>query len=206
MGFLFVLKTKHERIINDFKNNNKILNDERKRLSEKNIELQKEIRQLRNVIESNVADIVIMKEEFSKQIMTKDEMIAKYDKDINKLVAENDKLLKTHISEVRQRKSKKYKEMEKLIKELEKTNIELTNELERKNENKCACECEKDTTIKESNVEIHKTPTNKEIITEVGKAVEIVLCDGAIGADGKISRPIKYKAENKRNNNRKGRK
>jgi uncharacterized coiled-coil protein SlyX len=113
MKFLFVSIKKHERIVEDFKKNNKIINEERQRVTEKNIELQKEVKQLKEDIK-----------QLKKNLAIRDELVAENDKIIDNLVKENDKFkkerdnaIRIQRSETRTRKSKKYKEMESIIKE-----------------------------------------------------------------------------------------
>lgn len=147
MKMFIMLRRTHERIVEDFKNNNKIINDERKRISDKNIELQKEIKKLQ------------------EDIKTKDEMIERYDKTINIITVERDNAIRIQRSETRTRKSKKYKEMEKLIETVKKVNEELVDDLDRTRkelddvltkrlqaEKECNCNCDHDENIEEITV------------------------------------------------------
>lgn len=127
MKMFVMLRRTHERIVEDFKNNNKIINDERKRISDKNIELQKEIKKLQEDIKR-----------MGKLIEEKDEYIKVCDKDIDIITAdaarlkkERDDAIRIQRSETRTRKSKKYKEMEKIIETVKKENEELVEDLDR---------------------------------------------------------------------------
>jgi chromosome segregation ATPase len=108
-----MLRRTHERIVEDFKNNNKIINDERKRISDKNIELQKEIKALKT------------------EISAKEEVINEHAKTIDIITKERDKAIRIQRSETRTRKSKKYKEMEKIIETVKKENEELVEDLDK---------------------------------------------------------------------------
>ena len=147
MKFLFVSRKKHERIVEDFKNNNKIINDERQRVTEKNIELQKVVRKLQ------------------KELEIKEEINNRYSRTIDELVVERDNAIRIQRSETRTRKSKKYKEMEKIIETVKKENEELVDDLDRTRkeldealtkilqaEKECNCNCDHDENTEEITV------------------------------------------------------
>lgn len=140
MKMFIMLRRTHERIVEDFKNNNKIINDERRKISDKNIELQKEIKALKT------------------ELLNKDKMI-------DELIKERDNAVRIQRSETRTRKSKKYKEMEKLIETVKKVNEELVDDLDRTRkeldevltkrlqaEKECNCNCDHDENIEEITV------------------------------------------------------
>lgn len=144
MKFLFVSRKKHERIVEDFKKNNKIINDERQRVTEKNIELQKEVKELKEDIK-----------QLKRNLAIRDELVNENDKIIDNLVKENeqfkkerDNAIRIQRSETRTRKSRKYKEMELTMKELQedldKTRKELDEALTKILQSEKECNCNHD--------------------------------------------------------------
>lgn len=168
MKMFIMLRRTHERIVEDFKNNNKIINDERRKISDKNVELQKEIKELKARIEEK--DLKIL--EAGKLIEEKDEMIERYDKAIDIITTERDNAIRIQRSETRTRKSKKYKEMERiiegkndLIEEINNKCVELQEDLDRTRkeldevltkrlqaEKECNCNCDHDENTEEITV------------------------------------------------------
>lgn len=144
MKFLFVLRKTHERIVKDFKENNKLINEERIRVTDQNIELQKEVKKLKKDL-NTVEEMVNEKDKTIDRLVKENKELEKENKELQK---ERDDAIRIQRSETRTRKSKKYKEMEKTMKELQedldKTRKELDEALTKILQSEKECNCNHD--------------------------------------------------------------
>ena len=174
MKFLFVLRKTHERIVNDFKENNKLINDERIRVTDKNIELQKEVKELQKEVT-----------QLKRALNTVEEIVNENDKTIDRLVKENkelekerDNAIRIQRSETRTRKSRKYREMELTMKELQedldKTRKELDEALTKILQSKKECNCNHDENNEEVEIFVRDDSelTDKELADKLNEAMK----------------------------------